>query len=196
MGGSGRLTRSGLFPETQRTAVGPLLCLGWGRPGGCAVYWSGQMPHCRHTQLSCHCPPPCPQKKPEMWGSDRFFLMSSSLSCSGNFGALVAKGRRQQVKHVSSTTKGWICISERSGQGRGATLALLASGNPEEGTSRHPCQIEYKLQITVHVTVTMGNLKQLVSEYIQDITELLKKKKKKGFSHSSSGNMVVCRSES
>lgn len=42
-----------------------------------------------------------------------------------------------------------------------------------------PCQIEYKLQITVHVTVTMGNLKQLVSEYIQDITELLKKKKKK-----------------
>lgn len=41
----------------------------------------------------------------------------------------------------------------------------------------------------------MGNLKQLVSEYIQDITELLKKKKKR-FSHSSSGNMVVCRSES
>lgn len=37
-----------------------------------------------------------------------------------------------------------------------------------------PCQVQYKLQITVPITVSRGHQNQLASEYIQDITELLK----------------------
>lgn len=40
----------------------------------------------------------------------------------------------------------------------------LASGNPQGphlNLCPHPCQVPYKLEITAHITITMGSFKQL-----------------------------------